>query len=333
MLEPPPPKLLDQLREQIRIRHYSVRTEETYVQWVRRFILFHRKQHPRDMGKREIESFLSYLALGKRVSASTQNQAMSALLFLYRQVLGMEPDWLSDVVRARRPAKLPVVLTPGEVQRILENLRGPNHLCAALMYGAGLRLLETLRLRLKDLDFAYNQITVRNGKGDKDRHVPLPDLLRPALQQQRLAALALHRADITAGFGEVWLPHALARKFPRAPVSNQWQYLFPARSRAIDPRDGKERRHHINESSVQRAVKNAVRRAKIEKAASCHTLRHSFATHLLETGADIRTIQELLGHSDVRTTQIYTHVMNRGGLGALSPLDRLAMSLTPKIDA
>ena len=323
MLSPPPPRLLDQLREQIRLRHYSLRTEKAYVQWVRRFILFHSKQHPRDMGKEEIELFLSHLATDRKVSAATQNQAMSALLFLYRQVLHMEPAWLSDVVRARRPAKLPTVLTPAEVQLLLSELSGSAYLCAGLMYGAGLRLLETLRLRLKDVDFAYRQITIRGGKGSKDRRVPLPELLRPMLQSQRDRSIALHKADLSAGFGEVWLPNALARKYPNAPRSHQWQYFFPARNRSMDSRDGRERRHHVSESSVQKSVKNAVQRAGIEKPASCHTLRHSFATHLLESGADIRTIQELLGHQDVRTTQIYTHVMNRAGLGALSPLDRL----------
>ncbi len=325
MIEVPPPRLLDQLREQIRLRHYSLRTEQAYVHWVKRFILFHGKRHPRDMGQREMELFLSHLASDRRVTASTQNQAMSALLFLYRKVLNVEPAWLTQVVRARRPAKLPVVLTPTEVARVLAHLKGSHHLCAALMYGAGLRLLETLRLRLKDIDFAYRQLSVRGGKGNKDRFVPLPHALSPALREQCRTAMALHQADVAAGFGEVWLPNALARKYPNAGRSRQWQYLFPARSRSLDLRDGRERRHHLNESSVQRAVRNAVREARIEKAASCHSLRHSFATHLLETGADIRTIQELLGHSDVRTTQIYTHVMNRGGLGALSPLDRLAM--------
>ena len=323
MLDSHPPKLLDQLRKQIRLRHYSFRTEETYVQWVRRFIIFHDKRHPREMGKAEIEAFLSHLAQQRRVSASTQNQAMSAILFLYRRVLQMEPAWLSDVIRARRPAQLPVVLTPAEVQALLSQLKGPTYLCAALMYGAGLRVMESLRLRVKDIDFEYAQITVRDGKGSKDRHVPLPRTLRPALQDQKERARQLHRADLDAGFGCVSLPNALAHKYPAATRTFKWQFLFPSRQRSIDPRDGQQRRHHMNVSRVQKAVKKAVMRTDIDKHASCHTLRHSFATHLLETGADIRTIQELLGHSDVRTTQIYTHVMNRGGLGVLSPLDRM----------
>lgn len=330
MLDSHPPKLLDQLRQQTRVRHYSLRTEQTYVQWARRFILFHGKRHPSEMGKAEIESFLSHLAQQRQVSASTQNQAMSAILFLYRHVLKMEPAWLSDVVRARRPAQLPVVLTVAEVQLLLSGLRGPTHTCAALMYGAGLRVMESLRLRIKDTDFEYAQITVRDGKGGKDRHVPLPRALQPALKDQTQVVRELHRADLKAGFGYVKLPDALARKYPAASRSFKWQFLFPSRQRSMNPRDGQYLRHHMHQSRVQKAVKRAVLKADINKHASCHTLRHCFATHLLETGADIRTIQELMGHSDVRTTQIYAHVMNRSGLGALSPLDRLQIGVTPQ---
>lgn len=329
MLDSQPPKLLDRLRQQIRVRHYSLRTEETYVQWVRRFILFHQKRHPRDMGKDEIEAFLTYLAQQRSVSASTQNQAMSAILFLYRHVLKMEPAWLTHVIRARRPPQLPVVLTTTEVQHLLSLLQGPVHTCAALMYGAGLRLMESLRLRIKDIDFEYSQITVRDGKGGKDRHVPLPHALKPALRDQVQLVRDLHRSDREAGFGRVQLPDALARKYPAAARAFKWQFLFPSRNRCIDPRSKQQLRHHMHASRVQKAVKRAVIRANINKHASSHTLRHCFATHLLETGADIRTIQELMGHSDVRTTQIYAHVMNRAGLGALSPLDRLPMSVQP----
>lgn len=319
----PPPRLLDQLRAQIRLRHYSVRTEKTYAQWVRRFVLFHDKRHPRDMGKPEIEAFLSYLAVDRKVSASTQNQAMSALLFLYREVLDMQPAWLEDVVRARRPPRLPVVLTSTEVQAILSRLSGASFLCASLMYGCGLRLMETVRLRIKDLDFEWSQIMVRDGKGGKDRVVPLPESMREALQDQISLALRVHRADRRAGFGEVSMPEALARKFSGAATQPAWQFVFPARSRSVDPSDGVIRRHHYHASMVQRAVHQAVRASGIRKTASCHSLRHSFATHLLMGGTDIRTIQELLGHKDLRTTQIYTHVVRRGGLGVLSPLDRL----------
>lgn len=319
------PKLMDQLREQIRLRHYSLRTERTYIQWARRYILFHDKRHPRDMGKDEIEAFLTHLAQDRQVAASTQNQAMSAILFLYRHVLGRDPDWLTDVVRAKKPSRLPVVLTTAEVNRVLLGLSGTSYLAAALMYGAGLRVMETVRLRIKDVDLSRHSITVRHGKGGKDRVVPLPRTLESAIKQQMAHALKLHAADLHDGFGAVWLPNALATKYPNAPTEAGWQYLLAARGRSIDPRSGTERRHHIQAQNVQKAVKRAVKAANIAKPASCHTLRHSFATHLLESGADIRTIQELLGHKDLRTTQIYTHVAGLGAVATQSPLDRLGL--------
>lgn len=322
-MSPPKLKLLDRLRAEMRLKHYAYRTEQTYVLWVRQFIRFHDLRHPMEMGKLEIEAFLTHLAVDRKVSASTQNQAMSAILFLYREVLGQQPDWLADVVRAKRSQKVPVVLTQAEVSSVLAGLEGATYLSAALMYGAGLRLMEALRLRIHDLDFSYHQITVRSGKGNKDRVVPLPQRLRPQLEAQISSALAQHKLDVEQGYGHVWLPHALALKSPNAPRADGWQYLFPARNRCKDPRDGTVRRHHLDESWVQKAVKAAVRKAGIRKRATCHTFRHSFATHMLESGADIRTVQELLGHKDLRTTQIYTHVLNRGGNAVLSPLDRL----------
>lgn len=319
----PKPKLLDRVRAELRMKHYSYRTEQTYVLWIEQFIRFHKYKHPEHMGKRELEAFLSHLAVSRKVSASTQNQALSALLFLYRQVLKQEPEWLTDVVRAKRSQKIPVVLTTNETRDVLNQLDGPMYLAAALMYGAGLRLMESLRLRVHDIDFSYQQITVRSGKGDKDRVVPLPARLRTLLEAQIQQALTLHRQDLEQGYGAVWMPFALARKYPNAATSPGWQYVFPARSRCVDPRDGTTRRHHIDESWVQKSVKEAVRSAGILKRATCHTFRHSFATHMLESGADIRTVQELLGHKDLRTTQIYTHVLNRGGHGVISPLDRM----------
>lgn len=318
-----PPKLLDQVRSRARTKQMSLRTEQTYVAWIRQFILFHDKQHPSRMGKAEVESFLTHLAVGRNVAVSTQNQALAALLFLYRDVLGVELPWLDDVTRPKRKPRVPVVLTPQEVQAVLAGLDGAPRLAAALMYGSGLRLLETLRLRIKDLDFAYRVIVVRDGKGHKDRRVPLPDRVRRALVQQVEAAVALHRDDMAQGAGEVWLPKALSRKYPAAAAEPGWQYVFPARRCSVDPRSGRMGRHHVHEATVQKAVRRAVLRSGIRKRASCHTLRHSFATHLLESGADIRTVQELLGHEDVRTTQIYTHVLQRGG-GVVSPLDRIA---------
>ncbi len=318
-----PPKLLDQLRVKIRLKHYSYRTEQTYSAWVKRFIVFHGMRHPRELGKPEIECFLSYLAVVQNVSASTQNQALASILFLYRHVLEQDMDVLVDSVRAKRTERVPVVLTQNEVTAVLREIKGAPLLAASLMYGSGLRLMECLRLRIKDIDFGYGQISVRHGKGAKDRMVPLPVSVEESLRKQIEKALALHECDLALGYGEVFLPYALKRKFPHAGRSPGWQYVFPARSLCVDPHDGVTRRHHLDESWVQKAVRRAVVAADIRKHATCHTFRHSFATHLLESGADIRTVQELLGHKDLRTTQVYTHVVNRGRLGARSPLDRL----------
>lgn len=312
--------LLERVREAIRVRHYSIRTEHSYVQWVKRFILFHNKRHPNDMGAPEISRYLTHLAVQGGVSASTQNQALNALNFLYREVLGREMGTLQDVTPAKRPRRLPVVLTRQEVAALLRHLRGDNWLMAALMYGAGLRLLECLRLRVKDVDFAKGAILVREGKGNKDRITILPDRLIDHLQRHLAKVRSLHQRDLDDGFGRVYLPNALARKYPNADREWGWQYIFPANQRSVDPRSGIERRHHYHESTIQKAMKDAVRRAALTKPASCHSLRHSFATHLLENGYDIRTVQELLGHADIRTTQIYTHVLNRGGNAVRSPL-------------
>lgn len=317
------PRLLEQVRRRIRYKHYSKRTEQAYVGWIRRFILANGKRHPRDMGGAEVEAFLSSLANELHVAAGTQNQALSALLFLYREVLQVDLPWLDGMVRAKRPQRLPVVLTRSEVQRLLAQLSGRDWLLACLLYGSGLRLMECLRLRVKDLDFQQFDITVREGKGNKDRHVPLPRSLETPLLEQIAGARLLHRSDLAAGFGTVYLPHALARKYPSAPSEWCWQYVFPASQRSHDPRSGEIRRHHLDEKVLQRAVRRARNLAGIDKPATCHTLRHSFATHLLEDGKDLRTIQELLGHKDVATTQIYTHVLNRGGQGVLSPLDAM----------
>ena len=316
------PRLLDELRARTRRLGLSIRTEEAYAGWVRRFILANDKRHPRDMGVREVEAFLSLLATRGRVAASTQNQALAALLFLYREVLGQDLPWMENIRRAKRPERLPTVLTRDEVAAVLAQMSGVTWLMAGLLYGSGLRLMECVRLRVQDVDFSRREITVRQGKGGKDRRTMLPGLMIDALQGQYAEARRLHERDLAAGFGEVWLPHALDRKYLHAAREWAWQYVFPASIRSIDPRSGGERRHHLDETVLQRAVKNAVRRTGIAKPATCHTLRHSFATHQLEAGQDIRTVQELLGHADVSTTQIYTHVLNRGGNGVVSPLDR-----------
>lgn len=318
----PSGRLLDRVRDRCRLKHYSRRTERAYVGWIKRFILFFGKRHPEELGGPEVERFLTHLAVAGKVAASTQNQALSALLFLYREVLAVELPWMENVTRAKRPQRLPVVLTAEEVRRVLARLEGRDWLMASLLYGTGLRLMECVRLRVKDVDFSRNEIVVRDGKGGKDRRTVLPASLLPALEQQLARVRELHRADLDSPWEGVYLPHALARKYPNAGRSIAWQYLFPATQHAIDPRDGAVRRHHIDEKVLQRAVANAVRGAGIAKPASCHTFRHSFATHLLEAGYDIRTVQELLGHADVATTQIYTHVLGRGGLGVFSPLDR-----------
>ena len=317
------PRLLDQVREAIRRRYFSRRTEQAYVHWTRRFIYFHGKRHPRDLGEAEVTAFLNDLAVKRGVAAGTQNQALSALLFLYKEVLGRELAWLDGLERAKRPPRLPVVLTRAEVERLLAQLTGARWLLASLMYGSGLRVMECLRLRVKDVDLDYRQILVRDGKGEKDRVTMLPEKLVEPVRAHLERVRALHARDLREGYGEVHLPYALARKYPRADREWAWQYLFPSKNRSADPDDGVIRRHHLDESVPQRAVKEAVRGAGIAKHASCHTLRHSFATHLLEGGYDIRTVQELLGHSDVSTTMIYTHVLNKGGRGVKSPLDRL----------
>lgn len=319
----PRPKLLDQVRERMRRLGMARRSEDAYVGWIRRFILANDKRHPADLGAPEIERFLTSLAVHGNVSASTQNQALSALLFLYRQVLGVELPWLDGIQRAKKPQRLPVVLSREEAIALLGELTGAHWLMASLLYGTGMRLMECMRLRVKDVDFERAEIVIRQGKGAKDRLTMLPRSLVQPLQAQLAEASRIHERDKAAGFGHVWMPDALARKYPAASKEWAWQYVFPASARSADPRDGAERRRHVDESSLQRAVKSARYRAGVVKPATCHTLRHSFATHLLESGYDLRTIQELLGHKDVATTQIYTHVLNRGGRGVLSPLDRV----------
>ena len=317
-----PVRLLDEVRNRLRLKHYSLRTEKVYVYWIRRYILQNGKTHPRELGGMAVEAFLSKLATKDQVSASTQNQALSALLFLYREVLGIELPWMENVVRAKQSRRLPVVLSKSQTMLLLSKLSGREWLAASLLYGAGLRLMEALRLRVKDLNFERNEITVRDGKGGKDRKTVLPFSLKPHLQRQVEQARALHAKDLGEGYGAVSLPFALARKYPRAETDFGWQYVFPASRRGIDPFDGREKRHHIDEKVLQRAVRAAAMQAGLHLPVSPHTLRHCFATHLLESGSDIRTVQELLGHQDVATTQIYTHVLNRGAGGVLSPIDR-----------
>jgi len=314
-------QLMDQMRQALRSRHYSRRTEHAYCLWVRRFIYFHGVRHPVEMGEAEVNAFLTHLAVEQHVSASTQTQALSALLFLYRHVLDRQLGELGELVRARKQKRLPVVLTRDEVRDVLGCLQGDKRLMASLMYGSGLRLMECLRLRVQDLDLARNEITVRDGKGGKDRVTMLPLAVKPALQGQLAKAKAVHDRDLADGWGRVELPDALERKYPGAAAEWRWQWVFPQERRWRDPVTGAEGRHHVHETIVQRAFKDAVARAGVTKRASCHTLRHSFATHLLDESYDIRTIQELLGHKDVRTTMIYTHVLNRGGHGVRSPLD------------
>ena len=320
--QPGSPRLLEQVRAAVRVRGYSRRTEKAYVAWVRRFVRFHDTRHPRELGEADVTRFLTHLAVDRKVSASTQNQALSALLFLYRDVMRKELSWLDDVVRARRPARLPVVLTRAEVTAILGRLEGVPWLMASLLYGAGLRLLECARLRVKDVDLERREIVVRDGKGGKDRVTLLPESLHDPLRAHLERMRRQHQSDLAGGTGSVELPTALERKYPRAPWEWGWQWVFPATRQYRDPATGHRRRHHLHETVLQRALKDAVRAAGLAKPASCHTLRHSFATHLLEDGYDIRTIQEILGHRDVSTTMIYTHVLNRGGRGVRSPLDR-----------
>lgn len=313
--------LLNQVRDQLRLKHYSIRTEEIYVQAIRKFILFHRKRHPKEMGVDEIRQYLSHLAIDGNVSASTQNQHLCALLFLYREILDRDITFVDGIVRAKRPKRVPVVLTRQEVDAVLEQLSGTFHLMANLLYGSGLRLMECVRLRVKDIDFGYKQIIVRDGKGEKDRRAILPEILTEPLMRQIQRVRFLHEEDLQRGYGRVYLPYALDRKYPNASAELGWQWVFPAKSLSVDPRSGLVRRHHASEDALQRAVKIAIAKAGIRKRASCHTLRHSFATHLLENGYDIRNIQELLGHANLQTTVIYTHVLNKGGRGIKSPLD------------
>ena len=317
------PRLLDQVRARIRFKHYSIRTEQAYIDWIRRFIKFNRNRHPVELSSRDVELFLTHLASVGHVAASTQNQAQSALLFLYREALSRELPWLEGVVRAKMPSRLPVVLTRTEVADVLTRMRGTHRLIGDLLYGTGMRIMEALRLRVKDVDFGRREILVRDGKGAKDRVTMLPDRLFPVLRAHLIEAKRLHRMDLQDGFGAAWMPFALARKYPIAANEWAWQYVFPADRRSADPRTGIMRRHHISDQSFQRAMREALRASGIAKPATPHTLRHSFATHLLEAGYDIRTVQELLGHSDVSTTMVYTHVLNRGGRGVASPLDRL----------
>lgn len=318
---PTPPRLLDAVRSAIQLRHYSFRTQKAYVDWIRRYIVFHGKRHPRDMGGDEVRTFLSHLATDRQVAPATQAQALAALLFLYKRVLNVDLPWIDDVVRARRPKRLPTVLTRDEARRVIALIPGTHRLIALLLYGSGLRLLEALRLRVKDVDFYHRRVLVRDGKGMKDRVTILPTTAAEELQPHLKHVRLLHDHAITRGHGGVELPYALNRKYPNAHLQWGWQYIFPASRPSRDPRSGMLRRHHIHEESVQRHVRAAARAAGIEKPVSPHTFRHSFATHLLETGYDIRTVQELLGHKDVTTTQIYTHVMAPGSNPVRSPLD------------
>jgi integron integrase len=313
--------LLDKVREAMRLKHMSLSTENSYVYYIRGFVRFHQNRHPRELGASEIRAYLAHLAVKGKVAASTQNVALSALLFLYRDVLHIDLPMIDNIERAHRPKRLPTVFTREEVRAILSRLNGEEQLIISLLYGTGMRLMECLRLRVKDVDFGYRQITVRDGKGEKDRVTILPQLLSEPLQKQLAKAKAVHEQDLVAGYGAVYLPYALERKYPNAGRDWAWQYVFPATRLSKDPRSGAVRRHHILEDNIQRACKQAMRKAGITKHGSCHTLRHSFATHLLEAGYDIRTVQELLGHNDVKTTMISTHVLNRGGLAVRSPLD------------
>lgn len=317
----PRPGLLQVVRDRIRAKHYSLRTEAAYLGWVRRFIQAHRGRHPRELGGREVSAFLTRLAVQGNVAASTQNQALSALLFLYREVLELKLPWMDDVVRAKRPRRLPSVLSADEVRTLLELMQGRPRLLAALLYGTGMRLMEGLRLRIKDVDFDRQEILVRDGKGGKDRRTMLPASLQQPLREAIARARRLHAADLAAGHGRVWLPHALARKYPNAAAEPGWQYVFPADTLSEDPKSGITRRHHVGEEALSRHLKLAARRLGLDKPVSAHTLRHSFATHLLESGFDIRTVQALLGHKDLATTQIYTHVLGRGANAVRSPLD------------
>ena len=316
-------KLLDQVRDVIRKKHYSIRTEQAYVDWAKRYILFHKKHHPKDMGEKEIAQFISHLATDRRVASSTQNQALNAIVFLYKRVLNIELGDFGHMERAKKPEKLPTVMARTEVNKVLSSMSGINQLMAKLLYGCGLRLMECVRLRVKDIDFEQNHIIVRDGKGMKDRSTMLPEQLKPLLQEHLEGVRIIHKQDLNNRLGEAYLPFAQERKYPKAAKERGWQYVFPSEKISKDPRSGKMRRHHVSESALQRAVQKAARKAELTKHVSPHTFRHSFATHLLEGGYDIRTVQELLGHKDVSTTMIYTHVINKGGMGVQSPLDTL----------
>ena len=318
----PKRKLLEQVSDVARLKHLSLRTEQTYLTWIRRYIIFHDKRHPQELGADGVRSFLTHLAVNQRVAAATQNQAFHALLFLYRNVLRMEDPNIEGVERAQQSRNLPVVFTKEEANAVIANMKGQHKLIASLLYGSGLRIMEAVRLRVKDIDFSRHEITIRDGKGEKDRLTMLPRSLEAALETQVSAVQQLHAHDLRRGYGEVYLPYALGNKYKNAAKDILWQYLFPADKFSVDPRSGETRRHHVSEQNVQRAVKTALRKAGVRKNGTCHSFRHSFATHLLENGYDIRTVQELLGHKDVRTTMIYTHVLNKGGRGVRSPLDQ-----------
>jgi integron integrase len=322
-----PISLIEAVRNKIRVKHYSIRTEKSYIQWIKSYLHFLSMQHPRELGAEHIETYLTYLAVKRNVSAATQNQALSALLFLYKQALEIELPYLDDVTRAKKSTRVPVVFTPSEAISVIQNLLPPFSLLSRLLYGSGLRLMECIRLRVKDIDFEYKTITVRDGKGRKDRVTLLPDSVVEDLKFQLCKTRELHTGDQQTGYGAVYLPFALEKKYPNANQEWLWQYVFPAKNRSIDPRSGIERRHHLGEQLLQRAIKRAIKTACIPKQASTHTFRHSFATHLLQAGYDIRTVQELMGHKDIRTTQIYTHVLERGGNAVKSPLDNFGAGI------
>lgn len=316
-------KLVDQIRAQMRVKHYSIRTEQAYINWIRKYILYHNKRHPNEMGALEINQYLTHLANKKNVAVSTQNQALCAILFLYKEVLRIEIRDLGEIIKTKKPKRLPTVLTPEEVRLVMNQLSGIPWLMINLLYGAGLRQMECLRLRVHDVDFSYNQITVRGGKGDKDRLTMLPQVIKEPLQKHLVKVKKLHEQDLNNGYGQVYLPYALEKKYPNASKEWGWQYIFPARELSVDPRTGFKRRHHEGEWLLQRIVREARIKSGLSKRISCHTFRHSFATHLLQAGYDIRTVQELLGHSDLKTTMIYTHVIKQGGQGVQSPADMI----------